>query len=353
MALILLFSLSASVFATSSLSNKEEAALIGKISDQLGTVSSNKEAFGLSGVDFTNLALGNQFSVYRTTASGLEEVEFKQYPVMENGRIVAVSTVRYTENGVIETDFGVDFAVQLQAYIDETGNTEFALIYDDSAMYAYCADGSWEIIYLFSVAVNERLPIEEAFGTARRQAICTEAVSVKTFLSIPLPSRASAVLSIPALSQSGLPICWAASVASMVNYLKGTSYSAINIADNAGTGYVGAPIATAASCLRSYTSSGFTKYNTSIYNNSTMSFSTLKSKINDGLPIYVHASQSGGAAHAVVAIGYSDTGANYITYTESNTVTIRITSMSSGTFSFTLSGVTYTQSSYFTLVRYY
>lgn len=101
-----------------------------------------------------------------------------------------------------------------------------------------------------------------------------------------------------AQGQGNLPICWAASVATVVNYRKGTSITAKNVCDVMNTGYVGATIDVKQNALKKY-GLNYTK------RNSQLTYNQIKTNINNKYPIAASTFEPGGGAHAITVYGWN------------------------------------------------
>lgn len=145
--------------------------------------------------------------------------------------------------------------------------------------------------------------------------------------------------------QGNLPICWAASVATIVNYRKGSNVSAKNVCNKMGTGYKGATIDTKLDALHEY---GLTAYKKQTSN---MSWKTIIKNVDNKRPIAMSAF-SGAAGHAVTLVGYRfRNGTKYIVLWNSGNEKMQtVTYPSSGklTFSYNNDTWVWTQS----LARY-
>ncbi len=106
--------------------------------------------------------------------------------------------------------------------------------------------------------------------------------------------------------QYNLPICWAASVATIVNYRLGTNYSAIDVCDRMESEYVGKTVSFMKDSLKKY---GIT-YNISY---SQMNLGVIRAKIDNKYPISMISSNADGGWHATTLYGYTiATNGNYI-----------------------------------------
>lgn len=141
--------------------------------------------------------------------------------------------------------------------------------------------------------------------------------------------------------QGNYGLCWAATVATICNYRNGTNITAKNVADTMHIGYnEGAYPYEGQQALKNYGLS----YNNFLNGSTKLSWSTLKTNINNKYPIYVHASASN-SAHVVTAYGYSTTaGTNYVIFWNSGTEnSMTVTFKANGT-TFSYNNKTYTWS---------
>lgn len=105
-----------------------------------------------------------------------------------------------------------------------------------------------------------------------------------------------------AQEQGKYMICWAATVATICNYLKGTNITAMEIAEEMNIGNAGASVYQSQRALNWY-GIRYQQINTDI--NNRMTWTELKYNINDKYPIYVSSVTSDGKyGHAVTLYGY-------------------------------------------------
>ncbi len=97
--------------------------------------------------------------------------------------------------------------------------------------------------------------------------------------------------------QGTLPICWAASVATIVNYRKGTNYTAKNVCDAIGVPYDGNTISTKKEALSHYN----IEYS---IRRAQLSLAKIKTNINNKYPIAASTISSDGSGHAITVYGY-------------------------------------------------
>lgn len=107
-------------------------------------------------------------------------------------------------------------------------------------------------------------------------------------------------------TQGKYGLCWAASIATIANYLNGTNYTATQIANTEGIGYDDGANSTQA--LKAMHDFGVPYY----IDGGTLSWSDIKSKTISKTPIYM-VSVSSNSAHATVLYGYKNkNGTQYI-----------------------------------------
>lgn len=104
-------------------------------------------------------------------------------------------------------------------------------------------------------------------------------------------------------SQGNRPVCWAACVATIVNYIKGTNMSTLRVCNDMGINE-GASLWEAYSALNRY---GVNYQSLRNVARQRMNLDEIKSSIQRKKPIYV-ASKTDDSGHAVVAFGYGTAG---------------------------------------------
>lgn len=97
----------------------------------LGDVEHEKELYGLGGVDFDNLHIGEHIPAYIAEETGLTPSEIRYYPVLENGKWVATLTCSKS-NGIWNAQLSNAFVEELP----EIGvNDKLKLVFDSNAGY--------------------------------------------------------------------------------------------------------------------------------------------------------------------------------------------------------------------------
>lgn len=54
------------------------------VEEVLFSIESNKEMYGMNGIDFSTLKLGNEIPAYNLTANGLTETTVRYFPIISN-----------------------------------------------------------------------------------------------------------------------------------------------------------------------------------------------------------------------------------------------------------------------------
>lgn len=136
--------------------------------------------------------------------------------------------------------------------------------------------------------------------------------------------------------QGNLPICWAASVATIVNYRKGSNLSAKDVCNRMKTGYTGATIDTKLNALHEY---GLTAYKKQV---SSMSWKTIIKNIDEKRPVAM-STFSNNSGHAVTLIGYRfRSGTKYVVLWNSGNKQVQtVTYPSTGKVSYSYNNTTW------------
>lgn len=129
--------------------------------------------------------------------------------------------------------------------------------------------------------------------------------------------------------------CWAASVATIVNYREGTNYSDYDVCDKIGVGYEGANIDTKLNALKAY---GLNYRKSS----SQSSWNSIVLNISNKYPLAA-STFSGDSGHAVTVYGYRTIGAtDYIVLWNSGTGSTQIVTYKSSGSTYTYNSKTWT-----------
>lgn len=135
-------------------------------------------------------------------------------------------------------------------------------------------------------------------------------------------------------------LCWAASVATICNYRNGTNITARNVANKMGIPYDdGGTITEAQVAIQSYGVDYFSIHNDASY---PITWSSLRTNIDNKYPVYASAKKSKGFGHAVTAYGYTvAAGVNYVVFWNSGDEKSITVEFKKGGTSFSYGGNTY------------
>ena len=237
------------------------------------------------------------------------------FPIVVYDKVVAVATVLDTEDGM-ELQVGKDISDQLN---------EIGYIYSDYILYEYgndiYAENTAGKNYLYSYASRQTeltrgQKIREknfynAFLKKKYKIInakvkkFTKCREKKSSVDGNLDALITGSLSLhKPMGQYGYGMCWAAAVATVVNYKKTSAVSAFEVCNRMGIGYnKGGTIFDEQAALSKY------GVNYGKIRNSMLDWTTLKKNINNKYPIIANLLCNDGAlnAHAVTIYGYAST----------------------------------------------
>lgn len=199
------------------------AARNAEIASCLGYVESQKELWGIGDVNFEDLYLGEAVQTYEYLADGFSPC-VSMYPLICGDDIV-LWAIETGESYQITTEL----TYSISDYID--ADTEFSIV--------YAADGS----YLYTG--GEFVLLSEYGGDSNREALCgDESGGGLTLSSISeseplnycgIEAHAANTLydcDVDCIAQQYNNLCWAASCASILNYVCGTNYTAVSLAQS-------------------------------------------------------------------------------------------------------------------------
>lgn len=185
---------------------------------------------GLYDVNFSEITISNPVYTYEYTVEGLVQNNV-MYPLKFNGNLVAWA-IPLSDNS--NSNYQITTALVNDVNLLLQDGTDFALIYD----YDYCYLYNGSELFLLT---------ETTYKVENRLMLNTDSVCVNDF-NIQLTNiadstslnyysqpttRAQTYYSCPVNFVSQNPpslLCWAASIACVVNYKKGTTYTAVQVA---------------------------------------------------------------------------------------------------------------------------
>lgn len=226
LSIILIFSVS----AVSTNAGTDKASDIDGIISSLNAVEPVKEQMGLSGVDFYELTYSDSVMAYDYTDEGLVfNSEF--IPIKYEERVIGW-VIKKLSDGEIFYQFTTAFAQEVNRIADD--DTEFAIIYGYDASYLY--DGK-EIYTIGKVSIPvEGRSVLEGSEQIEGKNVILQSISSSYELSYSNPylnARLPVYFScnVKYVSQpKNSKLCWAASAACIVNYLKNMDLNAEAVA---------------------------------------------------------------------------------------------------------------------------
>ena len=298
----------------------------------LQTIEPSKDAYNLNNVNFADLEISNPINSYIYSDNGLIESN-KYYPIFYNDELVLFAVkVENNDNSYFQiTDSLVSI---VNSYIDNSDEVSFVL--DKNAIYLYDGSSFTELVF-HGVNIEERNELNSSFLSYSDTQILKTNKLLSTPKKITYSSnmdRSSAVLqnfrkvgkNTPgygpntevtydesgSLTDNTYNLCWAACIASMVNYENQAlnpgylNYkNAVDIAKEH-TGSSTAFNVTIQSPTIVLQSFGYFYNQYTIYNNNPQYVYIAYNNIFEGYPIYGHVD-----SHAVVIYGANLNG-NYL-----------------------------------------
>lgn len=352
---VMTLSLSSTAFASE---KKEPSSIVSvECEDALYSYSSSVfsshlhallDAGELSGT-VSDYTLGQSFSVFNIK----DQASSTCFPVLYGGEFVAVLEVVKLD-GEYLSSLSASFAHELSDFFSTNQMNRFALISDGIRLLAYDGVETVEIFQLYQDNdVFARLDLSNAsylFSeskatlSATYEELITPSVE-QSGLRGPEQPKSYKTLNVAGVSQGNHPWCWAATCAALINYYKGYNLTASNVAN-----YVFPNNPEQAGNF----SNMQTAYNHwGLYpseSSGAASFSTVKTNINQNKPLHIRLT-GGSTGHSVGLIGYEDwvgvpgVNARIIIILEPNGGVRRsLTLNSSGNFSYSLGGASYSWS---------
>lgn len=279
--------------------------------------------------------LGNRLSAYN---SQLGQLPYAMYPVFVDGQVVAIATVSEDENGEFSFQAGPDFAEQLNEFIADNANV--ALVVNEGSIQFINDEGETETLSYFE---DSAAP---AALSLTPDVECSQAVPVTAIQEVP-KSRAygedSGIVGVKYVPQGKDELCWAACMASVVNYYQGKSYTARSLADYIKKPYNGAEM-TPRSCMFYY-NNWFNMDSEVIH--TALSYDFVYNEAHAGKPIHAALYAKTGEGHAVLVRGcYYSNSVVYYRIMDPNVGLTIVQMNSNGAFTLSFNGRKYNQEHY-------
>lgn len=321
---------------------------------QMGEIISpllDTNEFGINESNYNNLYVGSPIPIYKYNNNSLSDMTV-QYPIICEDAIIGFARVLSYGTGEKTIDYGTDCASEINVYLKENNASSFCLIYTDNGVYIG-NKGKMRLIRSYDNDISNIEQYWEIASNVSASKLTYGSISCQKKIVVPLSE-----MSVQAVEHNSLNIdyihqngntCWAASIASIVNYLFDLDEDIISILELADsmdiiqTGKDGVNISNAKKILDTFGGSN-TRYNTYI------TYTRLKNYIDNGYPAYIRGDSTtgGDTGHASVAYGYyySGTGSKYMYYMEPNTGYRTAGFPSSGGIIFTTGSTDYLNDAY-------
>lgn len=248
----------------------------------------------------TDYSLGSPVTVFNV----VNNTYSFDFPVITNNNIVAILEI--SENkGEFNSSLSVSFATEITKIFDNKDLSDVVLLTDGVVLQAYDGKHSVNVYMMYAEKTSDKNLGEKfdlnAYDLTSRLSLddllsplVVEKRHVLRGIDRPTSHR---TLGVQGVSQVG-NTCWAATCAAIINYYKGSSLSAVDVARyvfgnswNQGGSWT--------NMKQAYNHWGLYPSQTGV-----VSFVTVKNTINSGNPM--HLRLSGNVGHSVGLIGYED-----------------------------------------------
>lgn len=276
-------------------------------------VKMHNEDYNVQEIQYNDVSLDIPFVIYELDTEVQDEIYY--YPILgTDGNIILLMCVIGTTEG-----WNLSASEEWVNELNKIGGIKSDLVFyklgenlwaeDDKDIYEIIGDKNLFAEYSVSRGyLEEKEKYSKENTIFKKTDINKITITSKNRKDTYTPAFSSSTTSSKICSlynskgQGNYGLCWAATVATICNYRKGTNLSASTIADGMNIGYGdGANIYEAQQALKN----NGVQYN-SVYGNSNtkMPWSVLKANIDNKYPIYVSAKATN-SGHAVTAYGYT------------------------------------------------
>lgn len=276
-------------------------------------VKMHNEDYNVQEIQYNDVSLGIPFVIYELDTEVQDEIYY--YPILgTDGNIILLMCVIGTTEG-----WNLSASEEWVNELNKIGGIKSDLVFykvgenlwaeDDKDIYEIIGDKNLFAEYSVSRGyLEEKEKYSKENTIFKKTDINKITITSKNRKDTYTPAFSSSTTNSKICSlynskgQGNYGLCWAATVATICNYRKGTNLSASTIADGMNIGYDdGANIYEAQQALKN----NGVQYN-SVYGNSNtkMPWSVLKANIDNKYPIYVSAKATN-SGHAVTAYGYT------------------------------------------------
>ena len=247
-------------------------------------------------------SFGEPFTVFNVE----ENTNSSCFPVLKNERIVAIFEISKNQ-GEYNSSLSVSFAKELEDLLNRSTMKSFVLLTDGLHLQAFDGENSVEIFKLYNdgnevgelsskfslplSALSNVLPQSDLKSELRGDSFLTRS----RYPDYPDGPISYKTLNVQGVSQGNNPWCWAATCAAIINYLKGTSLSAYDVAKYVFPNKPGQG-GSWSDMKKAYNHWGLYPSQTGV-----ISFDEVKSDINSSKPMHL-----GLKGHSVALIGYEE-----------------------------------------------
>lgn len=281
-----------------------------QLSNVITSIKQNPNVYEYTSEEINNAYLGQQFQITDLQAS-YDKEELFYYPIICGSEVIGIVSIIYSEGHIISVTAGRSFADALNEILSsQSQNVRLAFYCDDSGIWAINESGK-----VFVIFDNPNIQQDTQKNTRNIYLNSTAYIPVNTLyqknqvfslnkLSSSPRAAQKDLVNYPIVAQGGDPLCWAASLASILRFEVPSQYSSITarqVADKVGHDISGAWSYE----VRDYMAQLMPSVYKPTYINSTLGFRDIMVIINNVDPLYIAAWAKDGGGHAVVICGYN------------------------------------------------
>ncbi len=261
-----------------------------------------------------NWQIGSKINIYSYTEDGISEVEYSSYPIIGDGNIMAIANIAINSNNQPILSIGTRFSEELNLHFKSLNNEPFALVYDAEGI--KLVDSNYNLSNFRNLYNSNRSEIlSQNAIVSNSNKISISNIKIMSDIIGAQISRSDDrnLLFVPFVSQGSYDICWAACIASMLNYYRNTNYTALQIANAAGFGLIPLFPNQIKQVLDSYWLDSSSEIMGKI------NFTNFMTNINnDKLTLLRLVKYDNSGGHMVLAYGYANNASPVISYMEPN-----------------------------------
>ena len=262
--------------------------------DVIDIIKTNIDKFNIDENTIYNLKLGKPFVIYDFTEEKQDEIYY--FPLLNDKNVILVISVMGTTVG-----WNISASEDMVSYLNiiDYASDNYIFYGTDNRIVCESLD---EIIYLsgkdnHSYNNFETIDFKEKINIiSKRIDNFIKTDTSKVILDAPNTEKSTLTLYNPK-GQGTLQICWAATVATITNYINRSNYTALDVCDMMGV-YEGTFWSVSQLALQNY---GIAYE----YRFRQLTLSEVKNNLNDGWPIYETAGDGNNNWHAVTVYNHS------------------------------------------------